>query len=299
MTRTLLPALALLASVAPAVAEASRCKAGTSRCDTDRDGLNDAYEISIGTSMTRADTDSDGLGDGAEVNLHGTNPLRVDTDGDTLSDGAEVNVHGTSPLRADTDGDGLGDATELSGGTSPIVADTDGDGASDADDLFPLDPAEQEDLDGDGIGDNADLDDNDNGVADSREAIGVGSLTDEPGFWWAAELLHCPGSWDPPSHLNPACEVYLIDLGDDYTALGDGGAATGEWSEEADGARTIVRLAFPTFDTASQRVSGVQVNGTATRCVEGWSEALGGWWVVGGSSGTYWFADGTFSLCAL
>ncbi len=58
--------------------------------DSDGDGLNNADELSAGTSSTNPDTDGDGLGDREEVKVYGTDPLRTDTDGDGFLDGAEV-----------------------------------------------------------------------------------------------------------------------------------------------------------------------------------------------------------------
>jgi hypothetical protein len=45
--------------------------------DTDKDGLSDAEEATLGTDPTLADTDDDGLDDGAEV-ANGLNPLEAD-----------------------------------------------------------------------------------------------------------------------------------------------------------------------------------------------------------------------------
>ncbi len=58
--------------------------------DSDQDGLSDAQEAEIGTSVSKPDTDSDGLFDREEVEVYQTNPLNPDTDGDTYSDGTEV-----------------------------------------------------------------------------------------------------------------------------------------------------------------------------------------------------------------
>lgn len=58
--------------------------------DSDQDGLSDAEEAAIGTSISSADTDQDGLFDREEVEVYKTNPLRADTDGDSYLDGAEV-----------------------------------------------------------------------------------------------------------------------------------------------------------------------------------------------------------------
>jgi hypothetical protein len=58
--------------------------------DSDGDGLTDAREGEIGTSIVNNDTDGDALGDREEVDVYGTDPLRPDTDSDTFTDGSEV-----------------------------------------------------------------------------------------------------------------------------------------------------------------------------------------------------------------
>jgi hypothetical protein len=56
--------------------------------DTDGDGLTDAVEQSLGTSIYLADTDGDGLSDRQEIQSN-LDPLRPDTDRDGMTDGAE------------------------------------------------------------------------------------------------------------------------------------------------------------------------------------------------------------------
>jgi len=58
--------------------------------DTDRDGLNDDEEKTLGTDPNNADTDNDGLFDREEVKVYLTDPLNPDTDNDSYLDGAEV-----------------------------------------------------------------------------------------------------------------------------------------------------------------------------------------------------------------
>ena len=58
--------------------------------DTDRDGLTDDEEKTLGTDPNNADTDNDGLFDREEVKVYLTDPLNPDTDGDSYLDGAEV-----------------------------------------------------------------------------------------------------------------------------------------------------------------------------------------------------------------
>jgi hypothetical protein len=70
-----------LASSAPA-----RFPAG----DSDRDGLTDTFEESIGTNPALIDTDGDRLVDGLEYRYYGSNPLTRNGDGDQCPDGMEV-----------------------------------------------------------------------------------------------------------------------------------------------------------------------------------------------------------------
>ena len=70
------------------------------RPDTDHDSLADDDELlTHHTNPNDADTDDDGLDDGFEVRL-GTDPLSSDSDGDGRSDAEEVNA-GTDPLNPD------------------------------------------------------------------------------------------------------------------------------------------------------------------------------------------------------
>lgn len=81
--------------------------------DEDNDGLNNSFELEIGTDPWFSDTDRDGLSDGFEVNLFGTDPTDSDTDDDRLSDGDEFNLYGTDPLDNDTDDGNLLDGDEV------------------------------------------------------------------------------------------------------------------------------------------------------------------------------------------
>ncbi len=62
----------------------------SSLLDSDGDGLTNARELEVGTSVTKADTDGDGLGDKEEVEVYATDPRKTDTDGDGYLDGQEV-----------------------------------------------------------------------------------------------------------------------------------------------------------------------------------------------------------------
>lgn len=88
--------------------------------DSDRDGLSNKIEESLGTDKNNPDSDSDGLSDGLEVSTYSTDPLVADSDGDGLSDGAEVNTYKTDPLVSDTDGDSVGDGEEVQEGLDPL-----------------------------------------------------------------------------------------------------------------------------------------------------------------------------------
>jgi hypothetical protein len=135
--------------------------------DTDCDGLNDKYEIDIGTNPKLADTDKDGLNDRLEL-VYGTNPTKPDTDGDGLTDYQEISgwisvfYYGgelftlrvtSNPLLKDTDGEGVTDNLECSSRLNPTSQDTNGDGILDqAGEPLPL-PDWLLDSDGDGLND--------------------------------------------------------------------------------------------------------------------------------------------------
>lgn len=265
--------------------------------DTDNDSLLDGREVNIYlTNALVPDTDGDGLLDGAEVDIHRTNPRSAHSDMDNITDGQEVNVYGTSPLLRDTDGDTLYDNDELFViGTSPTLADTDGDGHDDAVDLFPTDSGDWADVDCDGIGDNADPDDNNNGVPDAQEWVGpnLSELVDLHGVL-QMDFYYCPWlEWDPDYCEMFALEVHpgglLVDTVDGYT---------GEYQEPATVAGVQVLIGFPTLDTTSERANGFQVDpGSYLACYEGALETLGGWSVLGGGSGFYWFESGDFTAC--
>ncbi|MFO0726731.1 MAG: hypothetical protein U1E65_23290 [Myxococcota bacterium] len=118
--------------------------------DADGDGLSNAGEYQqsnrkISADPLNPDTDRDGLLDGAEVSL-GTDPLFADSDmlaadsnGDGVIDALDVQL-GVLLASVDSDGDGLTNAAERLLGTDPLRADTDGDGVPDGVDAFPTDP---------------------------------------------------------------------------------------------------------------------------------------------------------------
>jgi outer membrane protein OmpA-like peptidoglycan-associated protein len=86
--------------------------------DTDNDGLNNAAEDSIGTSIYEWDTDGDAISDYDEVYTHKTNPLKFDTDDGGIDDGIEI-LRGSDPLNPNDDVQALntdvGVVTELEG----------------------------------------------------------------------------------------------------------------------------------------------------------------------------------------
>ncbi len=113
--------------------------------------------VSIASGVPEKDTDKDGLSDATEASL-GTNPNNPDSDGDGLNDGEEVNgqdspstklvasvksdpKNGCDPIKTggdcDADGDGLTNAEEAKLGTNPNNPDSDGDGVNDKMDECP------------------------------------------------------------------------------------------------------------------------------------------------------------------
>lgn len=62
----------------------------TEAVDSDRDGLTDAEEETLGTDPFEPDSDGDGLYDREEVKVYETDPLNPDTDSDGYLDGDEV-----------------------------------------------------------------------------------------------------------------------------------------------------------------------------------------------------------------
>ncbi len=105
--------------------------------DGDGDGLPDFVDAVEDTAAF--DSDKDGLANGTEKTL-GTDPYQKDTDGDGLEDGQEVEA-GTPPLDADADDDGVADGADG-------LEDPDGDGLAgvldpDSDDDGVLDGTEQ------------------------------------------------------------------------------------------------------------------------------------------------------------
>jgi hypothetical protein len=176
---------ALCMDVPALTATVSVVNAGTcSATDTDSDGLNDAWEIEIGTVDSMGDTDYDLLSDGDEVWIHKTNPNLYDTDGDVYSDDEEINTHSTDPLVKDMDDDGVWDRDEIEYDfTDPSNPDHDGDGLLDGDESYREANPLLQDTDADT-------------VLDDAEVIGFnclayfGSDTDSDGLSDSAEIAN-------------------------------------------------------------------------------------------------------------
>jgi len=71
------------------------------------------------SQKTVLDSDKDGLSDEEEKSL-GTDPYDVDTDKDGLIDRVEIQVYKTDPLKADSDSDGYLDGQEIKFGYDPL-----------------------------------------------------------------------------------------------------------------------------------------------------------------------------------
>ena len=179
---------------------------GATTTDTDNDGLSDAVERTLGTSINDSDSDHDGLSDGFEV-PDPANPR--DTDNDRLIDALDLDDDGDGVRTADedtngngdwldddvdndgipdwldptsgggdtgvdpaidTDGDGLTDLEEAALGSNPDASDSDGDGVPDADEVG--DVAHPTDTDGDGVPDLIDTDDDGDGIPSVDEGRG-------------------------------------------------------------------------------------------------------------------------------
>jgi hypothetical protein len=156
--------------------------------DTDKDGIDDPTELSMGTSPWRPDIDGDGLSDGFE-RTHGSDPSSDDSDGDGLDDGTEVRLSGDArsateytagtvvcsrgrdvggtPEPHDADGDGLKDLREELLGTSPCRWDTDGDELSDWEEVLLGTSPVRADTDEDGI-------------YDAEETLGLAGVRSDP-----------------------------------------------------------------------------------------------------------------------
>ncbi|MDE5619018.1 MAG: thrombospondin type 3 repeat-containing protein, partial [Ruminococcus sp.] len=93
--------------------------------DSDGDGLNDIFELEIGTDLNNPDSDEDGLTDYQEVYLTGTDPLKYDSV-----------IEGVRDADIDSDEDGLTNIYEIENDTDPLSRDTDNDGLTDYEEIF-------------------------------------------------------------------------------------------------------------------------------------------------------------------
>lgn len=110
--------------------------------DNDGDGLLNYMENIYGTDPNGADTDKDELNDYYEINFTYTDPLAADSDSNGILDGdedfdmdlltnKEEEALSSDPHSKDTDDDGLWDKDEAEAGTDIWMKDTDSDGIFD------------------------------------------------------------------------------------------------------------------------------------------------------------------------
>ena len=76
--------------------------------DNDKDGLTNEKEKELKTNPDLADSDRDGINDYYEINESKTDPLKADSDSDGINDGDELDL-GLDPLKSDSKGDGVKD----------------------------------------------------------------------------------------------------------------------------------------------------------------------------------------------
>ena len=198
--------------------------------DTDKDGLDDAYDPSNGgTYVSPVDTDGDNKPDYRDV----------DSDGDGIPDTVEKGTDPNNPV--DTDGDGTPDYRDLDSdndgipdsiekgpdGNNPI--DSDGDGTPDYRDIdsdgdgIPdtiekgTDGTKPRDSDADGIPDYLDIDSDNDGITDMVENNGGNTLldTDNDGI---PDILDLDSDGDG---ISDVVEADGIDANQDGRADGD------------------------------------------------------------------------------
>lgn len=80
--------------------------------DSDRDGLTNLEEQTLGTKLGDKDSDNDGLEDKKEIEDYETKPNKFDTDGDRLNDSTEILMLESNPNDPDENGNGKLDGDE-------------------------------------------------------------------------------------------------------------------------------------------------------------------------------------------
>jgi hypothetical protein len=171
-------------------------------------------EYQAGTHPCNPDTDSDGLEDGFEISIQ-TNPIYWDSDGDVLPDGFEYSV-GLNPLSNDSDSDGILDSLE----------DLDFDGLTNIKELAYDTDANLWDSDGDGVPDGIEASQgsdpnniSDGGVAPPAEDIIELTLT--VGDWSGSNserwILHVGSiSHQAPDFGVVYSDTYIFRRGEEY-----------------------------------------------------------------------------------
>lgn len=151
----------------------------TALTDTDKDGLSNALEATLGSDPNDADSDDDGLHDGLEHNPADDtdgdgldNVLDADSDDDGLFDGTEAGKACDGPTNAAA-GHCIADGDAGQTKTFVLVADTDGggalDGSEDANRNGVVDAGEQNPVMGQGGDDPSVTDTDKDGLGDALE----------------------------------------------------------------------------------------------------------------------------------
>jgi uncharacterized repeat protein (TIGR01451 family)/MYXO-CTERM domain-containing protein len=113
---------------------------GTGNKDSDKDGLSDGLEATLGSDPNDADSDDDGVLDGDELNPADDtdgdglkNIVDPDSDGDGLFDGTELGKDCGNAATNAAAGKCIADGDSGATTTSPLISDTDTGGVSDGD----------------------------------------------------------------------------------------------------------------------------------------------------------------------